>query len=366
MEHTRLTSYEPLHLEKIDDMVQYDGIGIVEGEWIDSLGRQLKYSPDIIKKCVKTLLGKPVAWPHTDNKDDMRKVRGVVTETWEGKLDGKTACFYRALIHDSKCGLKILNGELPSSSIEADFAADGNHTIIDIDVSAITPTNNPACSLAKNIGTARKQNVIKLEGKEKMTDNSETPVLDQKALLEMKKQLDAMFPVPKSKNWADMTNDEKYGASQLFFKANGYPLPQSYPTKEIDPITGQEHRVWPDKWPEELKNETLALETKVKELTQMNANLQTEVTKRDNDEIKRLHNAIKEVDTEFDINSITKMENAPARQKLMMQSYLDNVTRLKPKVGPITAPADETRMEKMILETFGTTISALEAEMKAK
>ena len=114
-----------------------------------------------------------------------------------------------------------------------------------------------------------------------------------------------------------------------------------------------------------MKNEILGLESKLTELGKELTRLQGEITKRDTEEVNRLYNEIKEIDSEFSKDTVVKLEQCPIKQKTILQTYLDNLKRLKPKftVGAVVAPSDAERMNKLSLEAFGTSTEELEKQL---
>jgi len=373
MEHLILTSKEPLHHEKIDEMVQIEGVAIAEGVWTDALGRTLRYPPNVLENAVKSFVGVPIIYPHTDNRDDMRKVIGQTTEAWIGEVDGRKAIFFRGLISDEEIGMQVLDGSLSGFSIEADFMADTSTSppiLTALEGEAIALTNRPACSVCRIADYPKRVKTIKLErkGGSRMSDEQATqkPVVDPETALEkIRNVVTTAYPMPKTKAWGDMTKEEKYGACMLFFKNQGYPIPYKKPKKIKDEITGEEKWDWPEGF-EDLKAEFESLNSKIQELQNEVKKLNDEVTKRDVDEVNRLLNEIREIDPDFDKESLTKMEKSPAKQKVMLQTYLDNLKRLKPKfaVGQVTSPDETERMQKIVLEAFGAPLETIEQELR--
>jgi hypothetical protein len=357
---------------KLDEMVQIEAIAIEEGIWTDMNGNTLMYTPDILIKSVPSFVGRPIIYPHTDLSDDMKKVVGTITEAWAGKHDGKTAVYIRGLIHDEEVGMKLLEGLLQGCSVEADFTANKQTnppTVISLDDDALALTDRPACATCIIQSYPKRVTSVKLEkgGREMSTDDKQALSPEQTAELEKKiKQIVAeTYPMPKTKAWGDMSKEEKMGSCTLFFKNCGYPVPTKYPKKTKSELSGKEEWEFPEETPVEFRESILALEKQVTDLLADKAKLSTEVTKRDTDEVNRLATEIKTIDTDFNIETVTKMSKCPCEQKVYLQAYLDNVVRLKPKfsVGAIASPSDDKREDKIFMDAFGANKEQVEKEL---
>lgn len=358
---------EHLGHKKLDNMVEFTAVAIMDGIFTDKMGHTLKYTPELIEKSYHTFIGKPILHSHSEGKDDVKKVVGLIPEVWLGKHNDKLAMFYRGLVSDELTGNLIVDGMLRGSSIEADFLADTSTdppTIIWMSGDAICLTNKPACPECTIQGYPKRVQTIKLENGGK--NMGETATKQPEEILKEVQNVLKDYPMPKTKAWGEMTDDEKFGACTLFFKNKGYPHYYKAPKKVKDEITGKDVWEWPENFPEETKQLITSMEDKIAQLTKEVDDLKNEINKRDLSQVQQLSNAIKEIDPDFDPSTILKEEKCPARQKIMLEAFLVNLKRIKPKlsVGPISQSTDIDRIKKLSLEAFGQTPEELEEQLK--
>lgn len=362
MEKVRLQTKILKH-EKINEMVQFTGILLQEGIFTDAYGRTLRYTPELIDS-IKGFVGRPIILPHTDGSNDMRKVVGTITETWVDDFKGKKSRFYKGLVHDNEAGFRILAGDISGNSIEADFDASNDTdppTVTSLVGDAVALTNTPACDDCRIQGSPK---TIKLnKGGKKMTGEPK-PQKNPGETLEEVKQLLSKIDVKEETPWTKMSKQERYGACDMFFKKHGYPLPVKHAKKVKDDISGKETWEFPENFPEETKETILNLEKQVVKLTEKVTNLSDNIKTRDTDEVRRLFNDIKELDPEFDQESVTRMTNDLNHRKLILSNYLENLKRIKPSVQDVAPPGEDKRMKKILMEAFGvSSAEELEASM---
>lgn len=390
---------------KLDNVLEVSGVILTEGVFTDMHGTTFYVSPQVLYDSAPSFVGVSFVYPHTDQKDDITKVCGTVTEVTPGRgklphSDKEVALIrYKGFVHKPNIVADIEGNVLNAHSIEAKlFASYNAHLGVNQamklvgEAVAFTTGEKAACKDCL-IDEHRLSQSVKLETKKILggRKNLSTPNGDSgNTLLEppttktpeeivaeivklMKQHPDNSNP----KTWETLTDVEKTNVIDAYLEKRGLKAVKPDQVKEPEKV-GLDASVL-DTIAHSLKTAGLKDDAIKAVLTGLNANAKLDKfeplmktmdentkLKKDLDEIKQakleaeldeLVKEITEIDKTFDPKVfMDKMEDIELKIDMCKRYKVRMETLTKPvKLEAVATDVQIQNVEKISMEAFGQT-----------
>lgn len=252
---------------KLDNVLEVSGVILTEGTFTDKHGTTFYVSPQVLFDAAPSFVGVSFVHPHTDQKDDITKVCGTITEVTPGReklphSDVEVALLrYKGFVHKPSVVADIESNVLNAHSIEAKlFASYNAHLGVDQatkligEAVAFTTDEKAACKdclvdehrLSQSVRLEAKK--IKGEGNIISNPNGDgntlleppTTKTSDEILAEMRKL--AMEFNDKPITWATMSETDKVKALNTYLESKGLKAVKPDQVKEPEKV-GLEDKV---------------------------------------------------------------------------------------------------------------------------